>query len=118
MDVDVLFAGVAIRSLDRALPWYQRVFGRSPDIVVHDDEVMWHVASAGWVYLVRDIERAGRGLVTLSVRDLDAFVAEAADRGAWSEPIESVGDAGRKASYADPDGNRISFIEVVAAPES
>jgi len=116
MDVDVLFAGVAIRNLDTSLPWYRRVFGREPDIVVHDNEVMWHVASSGWVYLVCDIERAGRGLVTMAVRDLDAFVAEAADRGAWGDPIESVDDAGRKASYADPDGNRISFIEVAAAP--
>jgi hypothetical protein len=52
------------------------------------------------------------------VRDLDAFVAEAADRGASGDPIEPVGDAGRKASYADPDGNLISFIEVVAPAQS
>jgi hypothetical protein len=44
--------------------------------------------------------------------------AEAADRGASGDPIEPGGDAGRKASYADPDGNLISFIEVAAAPES
>ncbi len=118
MDVEVLFAGVAIQNLDTALPWYQRLFGRPPDVVVNGDEVMWHVASAGWVYIVGDIERAGRGLVTLSVRDLDAFVADAAARGASGSPIEPVGDAGRKASYADPDGNLISFIEVFAAPES
>jgi hypothetical protein len=27
-------------------------------------------------------------------------------------PIEAVGDAGRKASFIDPEGNMISFIEV------
>ena len=52
------------------------------------------------------------------MRDLDAFVADAAARGASGSPIEPVGDAGRKASYTDPDGNLISFIEVFAAPES
>ena len=118
MDIDVLFAGVPVGNLDAAVSWYQRLFGRAPDIVPNDDEVMWHVANAGWVYVVRDINRAGRGLVTLAVRDLDAFVAEAADRGALGDPIHLVGDAGRKASYVDPDGNQISFIEVFAAADS
>ena len=102
VDIDVLFAGVPVSKLDAAVSWYQRLFGRAPDIVPNDDEVMWHVADAGWVYVVHDTDRAGRGLVTLSVRYLYAFVAEAADRGASGDPIHRVGDAGRKASYVGP----------------
>ncbi len=118
VEIEVLFAGVAVRDLDMALPWYELLFGRAPDIVPNDDEVMWHVSTAGWVCVVRDNERAGRGLVTLCVRDLDAFVAEAADRGASGEPIVPVGDAGRKATHHDPEGNLIAFIEVAAATQS
>ncbi len=118
VEIDVLFAGVAVRDLDAALPWYRRLFGRAPDIVPNDDEVMWHVSTAGWVYVVRDNERAGRGLVTLCVRDLDAFVAEAAARGAMGGPIVPVGDAGRKAAYHDPEGNLIALIEVADATQS
>jgi len=118
VDIEVLFAAVGVRRLDVALPWYRRVFDREPDIVPNDDEVMWHVTDAGWLYIVRDEERAGRGLVTLCVRDLDAFVAAAADRGVQGHPIVSVGDAGREANFPDPDGNLISFIEVANAADA
>jgi predicted enzyme related to lactoylglutathione lyase len=82
---------------------------------VTDDEVMWQVASTGWLYVVRDRERAGRALITLPVDDLDRLVAELADRDVRSDPIEIVGDAGRRAVLTDPEGNSISFIEVASS---
>jgi predicted enzyme related to lactoylglutathione lyase len=111
-DVDVLFAGIAVADLDAAVEWYARLFGRPADIIVNDDEVMWGLADAAWLYLIRDENRAGHALVALSVADLDKTVADVAGRGIATGGIEIVGDAGRKASYLDADGNTLSFIEV------
>ena len=36
-------------------------------------------------------------------------VAALAQRGLVTEPIETLGSGARKATIADPDGNRISF---------
>lgn len=115
MKIDVLFAGVAVDDFEAAQRWYCSLFGREPDVVAHDTEVMWKAAGAGWVYVVRDPGRAGHGLTTMAVADLDRAVGELATRGVDAGPIESVGDAGRKATLTDPDGNAISLIEVRAA---
>jgi predicted enzyme related to lactoylglutathione lyase len=112
--VDVLFAGVPVTDLEAAIAWYSSVLGRGPDVPVNDDEVMWQCSQAGWLYLLRDAPRAGRAIVTLAVADLEAVVAEIGARGLTGSPIEKVGDAGRKANFADPDGNAVSFIEVNA----
>jgi predicted enzyme related to lactoylglutathione lyase len=115
MDVDTLFAGVAVADFGGAVDWYARLFGRAADVIVKDDEVMWRFADAAWLYVVRDEERAGRALVALAVADLDQAVEDIRTRGITGGPIEFVGDAGRKASFTDADGNKLSFIEVTTS---
>jgi predicted enzyme related to lactoylglutathione lyase len=112
MNVDVMFAGVAVSDLEASCDWYRMLFGRPHDIIVNDDEVMWQIADSGWLYVVADPLRAGHALVTLAVGDLEATLVEISDRGLRSSQIEIVGEAGRKAPFTDPDGNLINFIEV------
>lgn len=110
--MEVLFASVPVADLRAAMPWYERVFGRTADIVPNENEVMWCVAGNGWLYVIEDPGRAGRTVVTISVDDLDQFVADLTTRGIGAGPIEAVGQAGRKANSVDADGNVISWIEV------
>jgi len=112
MDMEVLFAGLPVADFAAAARWYEQLFGRAADVVAHDREVMWRVADGGWLYVVEDAARAGRGLVTISVPDLDAAVREAIGRGVDVETAHSVGEAGRKAVMTDPDGNTVALIEV------
>ncbi len=114
-DVEVLFAAIPVADFADGLAWYSELFGRPADIVVKDDEVMWGFSESAWLYVVLDRRRAGNGLVTLSVGDLDAVVAGIASRGITGSPIEAVGDAGRKATYVDPEGNTVSFVEVAGS---
>ncbi|MGH9018149.1 MAG: VOC family protein [Acidimicrobiales bacterium] len=114
MKTDVLFAGVATTDLPRALPWYAALLGRPADIVVHDGEVMWKVADAGWLNLFADGAMAGGAVVTVAVPDLDAALAEIAGRGLARPAVETIPGARRKAPFVDADGNTITLIEVVA----
>ena len=106
--------GVATRHLEPALPWYERLLGRPPDLVPNENEVAWQVAGNGWIYLVADPDRAGRALLTLIVDDLDGHLAQLAERGLTAEGIEVLPGVGRKAEFTDPEGNRITFAEVTA----
>ncbi len=81
MAMEVLFAGVAVADFPRAREWYARLFDRDADVVAHDREVIWQVAGAGWLYVVEDADRAGSGLVAISVSDLDEVVTRLAARG-------------------------------------
>src|SRR5271155_3898515 len=110
--MEVLFASMPVANLRVAQGWCEQFFGRAADIVPNENEVMWCIAGNGWLYVIQDPERAGRTVVTISVSDLEQFVADLASRGISAGPIEAVGDAGRKANVVDADGNVISWIQV------
>ena len=113
MQAEVLFAGLAVADLDAALAWYERLFGRAPDLVPNDTEAAWQLAApGGWIYVVLDPERGGRGIVTLIVAGLDAICDELRERGVVPGPIEPLGTAGRKALVTDPEGNTIGLAEL------
>jgi hypothetical protein len=109
----LLFAGIAVADYDSALPWYTRLFGRAPDVIVTDTEAMWHLTAAGWVYVVQDQDRAGMGLVTLLVENLTDHVAQLDSRGIDTGPIQTAPGRYRKVAVSDADGNTISFGEAL-----
>jgi catechol 2,3-dioxygenase-like lactoylglutathione lyase family enzyme len=114
--ISQIFAGAVVSDFDAALDWYVRFMGRPPDFFPHDKEAVWQVTDSGWLYIVVDeAARAGAGLVTLMVDDLEARVAEITQRGvetgeiAWVVPGEV-----RSVWITDPDGNRIQLGQVPA----
>jgi catechol 2,3-dioxygenase-like lactoylglutathione lyase family enzyme len=112
MDVEVAFIAVPVSDLETGRDFFERLLGRSVDIVPNEHEVMWRLADAAWLYVVVDPARAGHGLAALSVGDLDATLAELDTRGITPTSVEDVEDAARKATVLDPDGNSVAFIEV------
>jgi predicted enzyme related to lactoylglutathione lyase len=68
----------------------------------------------GWIYLVADPGRAGRALLTLIVHDLEDHLAQLAQRGLIAGEIETLAGVGRKAVITDPEGNMITFAEVLS----
>lgn len=104
-----LFAGMPVAHLDAAIAWYERFFGRQPDMWPNDREVVWQVSSEGWVYVVTDEERAGSGLLTIIVDDLDAKLAELNAAGIETGPIDTLPKAVRRTEVRDPAGNRIQI---------
>ena len=112
MDVDVLFAGIPVSDFSAAQSWYERFFGRPPDVVAHETEVLWRISDSGWLYIVGDEQRAGSSIAALLVPDIEAATAKIAARGVTIGPIEPEGDAGRKSVTRDPDGNELALIQV------
>ncbi len=107
-----LFAGIPTADYERAVAWYERLLGRPPDILPRAGEAMWGVTQNASIYVVLAPGRAGGAVVTAAVPDLDALLADVAERGIAAGPVEHVGSAGRKATVVDPDGSRISFVEL------
>jgi predicted enzyme related to lactoylglutathione lyase len=111
MHIDVVLTGMAVADLDLARTWYERLFGRPADLVPNATEAAWQLTAGGWIYVVCDPERAGRGIVTLVVEDLDDVCRRIGERGVSTGPILSLGAVGRKALIADPEGNTIALAE-------
>lgn len=108
-----VFAGIPTAHYAAALPWYERVMGRPPDILPNRTEAMWTLSGGGSVYLVTDPEHAGGGVVTLAVSDLDSLLARWAVHGIEPARVDTM-PAGRKATLADAEGNQIAFVQLVS----
>jgi len=103
-----LFAGIRVRDLAAARGWYEQLLGE-PSFFPTATEVVWTPADGRSVYIEQDPGRAGAGLVTLFVDDLDAVIAEIGARGLEPAELETYANGVRKATYRDPDGNEIGF---------
>jgi hypothetical protein len=99
--VSVLFGGIAVRDFEAALPWYERLMRRPPDMVPKEGEACWKWGDGAWIYVVRDPDRAGNALVTVIVDDIYEYVP------ADAELLEEGGML--TAAVTDPEGNRIKF---------
>lgn len=68
------------------------------------------MSETGWIYVIANRGgHPGSALNTLLVDDLDVFLAGLAERGIAAGPVEVIGDAVRRASVTDPDGNRLNI---------
>jgi hypothetical protein len=104
-----LFAGIPVVGYAAALQWYERLLGSPPAFLPHDTEAVWELAEHRYVYIVQQPGHAGHARHTLFVDDLDALVAQIADRGLDPAQRETYANGVRKITYRDPDGNEIGF---------
>src|SRR5579859_7422101 len=98
MKIEVAFTGVPVSDLSRGQDFFERILGKPPDVLVNENEVMWQVADAAWLYVVVDPPRAGHALAAVSVPDLDGALEELADRSIEPARIEQPGPSARKAT--------------------
>jgi hypothetical protein len=101
-----LFAAIPTADFAVGRDWWQRFFGREPDLIPNDHEAAWRVTTDGWIYVIGDAERAGKALITLLVDDLDDWIARLAlDAGA----LETMPGGIRTLHVTDPEGNTIQL---------
>lgn len=104
-----LFAGIPVCDYAAALTWYEQLLGSPPAFVPEDNEAVWELAEHRYVYIVQKPDHAGHAMLTLFVENLDAFVAQIAERGLRPATQETYADGVRKITYRDADGNEIGF---------
>ena len=106
-----VFAGIGVSDLAGAREWWERLVGRPPDLIPNDNEFCWQLTESGWIYLIGDRRRAGKGLVTVLVDDLDAEIAGMAERGIEAGEVRDLPGLVRSTTVTDPDGNEIQFAQ-------
>ena len=117
MDIGYVFAGLVVADRDEAAAWYARLLGRPADILPNDAEATWQLANQASLYLLADPDRAGQGVFTLIVPDLDAELARMAASGITPTRIDEF-QAGRKCVIEDPDGNEIGIAQLAPPDEA
>ena len=96
MPIVKVLAALAVADIEAARAWYEQLLGRPADDVPMAEAAEWHVTETGSIQLVQSAERAGTGLVTLSVDDVDELAAALAGRdlelAAAGNPVRDVPD--------------------------
>ncbi len=112
---DYVFAGLVVADRDAAVQWYERLLGAAPDFYPNDVEAVWQLTGSASLYLLADAARAGGGVITMVVEDLEGYLAGLAARGVTVGPVEDIPGAGRKVVAFDPDGNAVAVVELLTA---
>jgi catechol 2,3-dioxygenase-like lactoylglutathione lyase family enzyme len=103
-------AGLAVASYAAAYDWYSRLLGRPADMFPYDREAVWRLTPSGSIFLVEDPERAGTGIVTLALDDLDVHEKRLREGGlTFTEQANGV--APRRLVVRDVDGNKLTFFQ-------
>lgn len=110
-----IFAGIAVSDFRRALDWYTRLLGAEPAFHPHDTEAVWELAEHRYVYIIRDLDRAGGAVSMIWVDDPVAESARIAGQGIEWDDVERH-DGVWKYVFHDADGNETGVGGPVAAP--
>ena len=107
--ITAALTGMPVDDFDTAYAWYEIFAGKPADLRPRPAEASWQLAGTGWIHLVGDAARAGSGLLTLVVDDLESHVGSIAMRGIAPQSVETVPGVVRTATILDPAGNTITF---------
>ncbi len=105
----MVLATMTVVEFDQAVEWYERLLGAGYDAQPMPGLAEWHVAG-GVVQVLRDEQRAGSGLLSLGVEDLQAARTELEGRGV-SLGEATVGVVATIAAVEDPAGNTVTLVQ-------
>jgi len=108
MKITHTFVGVPVSDFAAAYKWYLGLFGRAADMFPSDGEAVWRLTPNSSVYVVADAKRAGNGLLTLAVDDLDAYANRLRLEGLT--PDEHSAASPRRLMISDDDGNTVKLF--------
>jgi predicted enzyme related to lactoylglutathione lyase len=112
MKIDNAIASVAVKDLNAASAWYEKLFGRPADSTPMPTAAEWKFERGGWLQVYELAERAGTGSCTLAVSDIAAVIAHLQSLGIDTSEATS-GSQVKTVMITDPDGNHLAFAEAV-----
>ena len=112
MPIRNALASVAVKNLNSASAWYEKLFGRPADARPMPQVAEWKFEQGGWLQVYQLPERAGSGSFTLAVSSVKEQIARLETFGIDTRTRTS-GKMVKTVMITDPDGNHIAFAETI-----
>jgi len=109
MPIENALASVAVKDLEAAVRWYEKIFNKPPFRPM-PEVAEWSFERGGSLQVYQLSERAGHGSFTLAVSSIDEQVAHLAKLNIDTSERTSS-DRVKTLMVTDPDGNHIAFAE-------
>ena len=94
MTINNALASVAVKDIDAAVQWHEKVFGRPADLTLMPALAEWNFEGGGWLQVYALPERAGSCSCTLTVANIDTEAAR----------LEKLGVAHRRSNERASQG--------------
>ncbi|HKO67041.1 MAG TPA: VOC family protein [Burkholderiaceae bacterium] len=109
MSIDNAIASVAVRDLNTAIRWYEKLLRKSPTRPM-PEVAEWSFERGGWLQVYQLPERAGSGSFTLAVSNLEEEAARLTNLNIDTSQRTSSARV-KTLMITDPDGNHIALAE-------
>jgi predicted enzyme related to lactoylglutathione lyase len=109
MTISNALASVAVKDIDAAVKWYEKILGRRADSEPMTGLAEWKFPSGGWLQVYALPERAGWCSCTLAVSDIDLEAVRMERMGVVTGTPMS--EYAKVFMVKDPDGNSIAFAK-------
>jgi predicted enzyme related to lactoylglutathione lyase len=113
LDATEVTVGVPVRDLSKARAWYAQLFGRPPDLEPVPGVVEFKVG--GWWLQLEEGTPGGAWAFRIGVADLDAARELVGTMGVKAGKVVTVPGVIRLFDFRDPDGNLLSFYQLLAS---
>ena len=110
MSIHNVLASVAVKDLDAAVGWYERLLEQTPSRPM-PGVAEWKFAGGGGLQVYLLLERSGAGSFTLAVDNLEEHVERL--RALHIEGQVAGNERVKTLMITDPDGNHIAFAEAL-----
>jgi hypothetical protein len=107
MTIANALASVAVRDVETAAAWYEKLLG--PGNQPMPEVIEWQLERGGGLQIYAAPERAGRTSCTLIVTDIDELVQQLDETGIAPDAEPERNDRVDTVMINDPDGNSIAF---------
>jgi predicted enzyme related to lactoylglutathione lyase len=107
-----VLASVAVKDMNSAVKWYEKLFGRPADSKPMPEVAEWKFEGGGWLQVYQLPERAGSGSFTLAVSGMEEQVARL-EKLDIDTSQRTSGKKVKTLMITDPDGNHIAFAEAI-----
>jgi catechol 2,3-dioxygenase-like lactoylglutathione lyase family enzyme len=107
MPIANALASLAVRDLDAAVGWYERILG--PGSRPMPEVAEWQLERGGGLQIYALPERAGNGSCTLIVTDIDEMAQHLRDARVAPDAEPARHERVDTIMIKDPDGNSIAF---------
>jgi hypothetical protein len=88
MQPRTIFAQLSCSNLSASIAWFEKLFGRAPDLRPMKGLAEWHHGESAGLQLFENAEHAGHGTLTLVVDDLESEHGRLASAGLRPSAIE------------------------------
>lgn len=107
-----VLVGIAVRDLGRSRQWYERLFGKPPDLEPFPGNIEFNVAGT-WLQIEEREVRPSSWIIRLEVGDLSRERKRLQQLGIAMTEVKTNPGVITWFTFADPDGNSWMFYQVL-----